>query len=322
MNDAKRLLQAVGHPRRLPQQGSWPTASHCLGKREALALIAALASERPILVRGEPGIGKSQLARAAADILERRFLSTVIQPNSEYEELLWTLDYTERLADAQMLAHAADRSAGLKPVQAYISPGPVWYALSWPENEAARNQSNYRPSQAAPTSSGKLPDPREDGVVLLIDEVDKADITLANGLLEVLGNGQFEVRHSGEVVRAGEVKPLVVLTSNDTRQLPAALLRRCVILDLALPADRDELIAHLVNIGAAHFPDVDEDDLKGAAQQIVDDREDCRDLPKTGQAEYLDLLRALDQVTRQRGNDWTHWLQQLAPFFHKSRVHR
>ena len=156
----------------------------------------------------------------------------------------------------------------------------------------------------------------------MIDEIDKADITLANGLLEVLGNGSFEVRHSGEPVRATHPNPLVVLTSNNTRQLPAPLLRRCVVLDLSLPEGADELHAHLCMIGRAHFPDADQNILAEAAELIIKDRDECDDLPRTGQAEYIDLLRALGEVCEGGHAECSKWLRRLAPFFHKSRVHR
>jgi len=294
----------------LPASGSWPAAHHLLDEPSALALIAAIAARRPLLVRGEPGVGKSQLARAAAVLLERRFISAVIQPNTEYQELLWLFDHTHRLSDAQ-LAGAMKDPGLLKPADSYVAPGPLWYALNWQDASRKQNHQNYRPP-----ADDHAPDPETHGVVLLIDEIDKADISVVNGLLEVLGNGRFDVQATGETVSATGMPPLVVLTSNDTRELPAAMVRRCVVLDLALP-DGDALIEHLVAVGGTHFDELHEDIRRGAAKQIVEDRAHCSDLPRTGQAEYLDLLRALSDVV---GDDSAKklWLRRLARFFKKS----
>lgn len=317
MSDNSILENEIGRSRYLPPQGSWPESHHRMDKQSVYALIAALSANRPLLVRGEPGVGKSQLARAAAVVLNRRLISTVIQPNSEYEELLWAIDYTQRLADAQLAGALKDRSI-LKDVDEYVSPGPLWYALDWKEADGKHCKQNYRPPK-----DDSAPDAVTAGVVLLIDEIDKADISLTNGLLEVLGNGRFDVRPSSEIVKPceGVPKPLVVLTSNDTRQLPAAMLRRCVILDLELPNDPDTLITHLVDIGKTHYCEVDEKVLEAAAKQIVDDRQHCHQLPKTGQAEYLDFLRAL-QKNSATTEGQLEWIDKLGIYFCRSHSNR
>jgi MoxR-like ATPase len=316
-------------PIKLDKQGSWPKTWYLLERPVADALIAALASGKPLLVRGEPGIGKSQLARAAAAVLDRPFIFEVVQPDSEYTDLLWRIDHTKRLADAQMAGRRPAEVEGEKEkatvrdvdnIAHYIGPGPIWWAFN---AETAQRQHQ----EGAPNF---LPDPPVEpsqckcsGVVLLIDEVDKADISLTNGLLEVLGNGGFSVPSLGESVSAVGPPPLVVLTSNNTRELPPALLRRCIVLSLSLHKD---VKGHLERIGRTVFPETDFPELgdqllSEAAAQIVEDRKRCTDLPRTGLAEYLDLLRALGELT-ENGGDAQEWLGRLGRYFQKSQINR
>ncbi len=304
------IPEQIGRDRYLPAIGSWPESVHHLDAAAGKALLAALAAQRPLLVRGEPGIGKSQLARVAADILGWHFACRVIQPHTEAQELLWSYDYTQRLADAQMASVSKD-TTGLQDHKRYVAPGPVWYALNWAEAAGLSNQSNYRPPEQAASPAT--------GTVLLLDEIDKAEISLANTLLEVLGNNGFEVPPLGLTVQSAQV-PLVILTSNATRELPAALVRRCVALELRLPEQEpDHLVDYLVRIGQAHQPEMSGDILHEAARQIVQDREHCAELPKTGLAEYLDLLRALCAISPE-AQQQQRWLAELGGYFHKSRT--
>jgi len=301
------IAAQIGTVLRLPATGAWPAVPHKLDAACAHAIVAAAAAGRPLLVRGEPGVGKSQLARAAAHLLGRPFLAAVVQPDSEYQELLWALDHTARLADAQLGERDKVREVGN-----YIGPGALWWALDWrsAETQADRCRHNFNPPDDL--------DPAlhlEQGCVLLIDEIDKADIALANGLLEVLGNGQFAVPPLGLAVRpASHPPPLVVLTSNDTRQLPAALLRRCVVLRMELPA---EPLRWFLDRGETHFPDLDPGVLGAAALQILADRAACAATARTGPAEYLDLLRALSEVAADAQGQ-LEWLARLSVYFKKS----
>jgi MoxR-like ATPase len=297
----------IGQVLRLPASGAWPEVPHKLDADSAHAIIAAAAAGRPLLVRGEPGVGKSQLARAAAHLLGRPFLAFVVQPDSEYQELLWAMDHTARLADAQL-----GERANVRVVKNYVGPGALWWALNWPSAQAQATHCRHTfnpPEDLDPAW------PAKHGSVLLIDEIDKADIALANGLLEVLGNGQFAVPPLGLTVRAdAHPPPLVVLTSNDTRQLPAALLRRCVVLRMPLP---DDLQSHFVDRGETHFPDLDPRVLGAAAEQILADRAACAPTARTGLAEYLDLLRALRGVATDAEGQIA-WLDRLGLYFKKS----
>jgi MoxR-like ATPase len=136
------------------------------------------------------------------------------------------------------------------------------------------------------------------GSVLLIDEIDKADTDLPNGLLETLGNGDFAVPYLGTSVHQSKdcPPPLVMITTNEERELPAAFLRRCLVLPLSLPDNRDELLAFLGQRGEVHFgPQCSEAVRRQAGELLWDDRQAALEqgLPAPGQAEYLDLLRAV-----------------------------
>lgn len=113
---------------------------------------------------------------------------------------------------------------------------------------------------------------------------------------------------------ADQPPPLLVLTSNDTRQLPPALLRRCVVLPMALPEDP---LAWFMDRGGTHFPDLDPAVLATAANQIIDDRARCNPSARTGLAEYLDLLRALRAVAADTDGQKA-WLARLGHYFAKS----
>jgi len=302
--------------------GSWPATQHYWEEEALYAIIAALASKRPLLIQGKPGTGKSQLAHAAAHLLQRVFLSEVIQADTEASQLLWSIDYTQRLADAQMSAfdeHARDK---VGKVENYIGAGVLWWALDWESAKNQYSQHNFVPPQCYyPENSSTVR--IDNGCVLLIDEIDKADISLANSLLEVLGNRRFQVPVLGKTIpeprTTGEnalppVEPLIILTSNGNRQLPAALLRRCVVLELSLPED---LEAHFCKLGKTHYPETKEKILKQAAEQIIKDRASCKSHIATGLAEYLDLLSALHAISPE-AEQQAEWLEHLSAYFYKS----
>jgi len=136
--------------------------------------------------------------------------------------------------------------------------------------------------------------------VVLIDEIDKADSDVPNGLLEVLGSGTFQPRgYDKSVCVCGNCWPLVVITTNEERALPDAFLRRCMVLHLALPKlpdEREQFIKTRMNRGHAHFGKKTNDAvLKEAAELLAKDRETMqkRRLSPPGEAEYLDLVRAV-----------------------------
>ena len=284
----------------LPKQGSWPDSFHVFEEVHGYALMAAEAAGRPLLLRGEPGTGKSQLARAAAVATGRLFLSVVVNARTECEDLQWKFDAVGRLGEAQILASVpdADRLARLRPSR-FLSPGPLWWALNWHSAEQQFNDC-INPGDPAPDFPEGWEPSR--GSVLLIDEIDKADTDLPNSLLETLGNGDFKVPYlGGSVRRQTEVPaPLVVITTNEERELPAAFIRRCLVFQLTLPEQPDQLIKFLSSRGEAHFGEKCSVQVRErAAKLLVEDRLAVEPgQPRPGQAEYLDLLKAITGMVK------------------------
>lgn len=298
----------------LPAMGAWPASKHRFDSTQVNALRAAEAAGRPLLVRGDPGTGKSQLAHAAAVATERLFISVVVNGRTEASDLLWRFDAIARLADAHLAAvPGGDSPKDLKPSR-YMEPGPLWWAFNW--QSAAAQLTDTRAGGVAPELPDKEWTPAR-GTVLLIDEIDKAEADLPNGLLEALGNGQFMVPPLGRVVKRPDdvPPPLVIVTTNDERELPAAFLRRCLVLTLSLPADRSALIKYLLDRGALHFPGLQcrhPAALEEAARMLVDDRiaAETDGVYIPGLAEYLDLLRVLERI----GGDPAEHLKNLRAF--------
>src|SRR5579884_1819117 len=179
----------------------------------AAGVNAAVALERPLLVKGEPGTGKTVLAREVAQALGRRLLTWNVKSTSKAKEGLYEYDVVQRLNDSRF----GDKD--VSDIGRYIRFGPL--------GEAFR---------------------ADEQVVLLIDEIDKADIEFPNDLLQELDVMEFAVLETGELVRAKK-RPIVVITSNSEKELPDAFLRRCVFHYIAFP-DRD-LLARIVRV---HYP--------------------------------------------------------------------
>ena len=284
----------------IPARGSWPPAIHVFDPKSIWAVNAALTAERPLLIRGEPGVGKSQLARAAAEQMGRAFISEVVHARSECQDLQYNYDAVGRLGEAQTLGSCARDGQDIRQAleqRRFLSPGVLWWTLDWQGAEAQAKDcctGARRPEKPLGWSPQK-------GCVLLIDEIDKAEADLPNGLLETLGNGSFTVPFLDEAVKAGEgaPSPLVIITTNEERELPAAFLRRCLVLQMRLPEGKEELVDWLVGRGEVHFgSECGEKVRKEAASQLWEDREKAlsQNRPAPGQAEYLDMLRALSRL--------------------------
>jgi MoxR-like ATPase len=277
---------------------AWPASRHQFEADAVDALNAALATDRPLLLRGEPGVGKSQLARAAAKALGRAFASVVVDGRTESNDLLWHFDAVGRLAEAQLqgaLRHqdSASVRTALEP-QRFVVPKALWWALDWDSAKAQFKAVGLAP----PPISEELANA---GWVVLIDEIDKADPSVPNGLLDALGHRRFESPCGRVQSREAGVPPLVVITSNEERTLPDAFLRRCWVWEMVVPDNTDaEFIKWMVPRGRAHFPelaDMPDDLLEACAKMVWDHRQEAKrvGVGRPGQAEYLDLLLAVQQ---------------------------
>lgn len=311
-----QITPQINYP--LPASGTWKESVHVFDQRSTNALMAAWLSERPLLVRGDPGTGKSQLARAAAVAMGWQFVSEVVNAHTEVQDLWYHFDAVSRLGQAQLLSGLGkndsklDIRAELDPKK-FLSPGVLWWAYDWITAQEYYKGSDFKlyhpiPELAdSPEKSENLPIPK--GVVLLIDEIDKADADLPNSLLETLDNARFRVPWISEGIgyRASDyeaIRPLVIITTNEDRQLPPAFVRRCLVLNLELPEDEIQLVEYLADRGKQHYTDDNDKPiftrkvLNTAASQLHEDRQEAESLgfKPPGQAEYLDMLRVLSKM--------------------------
>jgi MoxR-like ATPase len=281
-----------GHRVPVPARGSMPAYEHILDEQSIDALRAALVTCRPLLIRGEPGVGKSTLAFAAARALERAFVSHAVDSRTESRDLLWTVDAIARLARAQLMGARRDLNEGVIDIRRFLHPGPIWWAFHW---ESARAQADLAEGNVPPTPEGWRP---EDGVVVLLDEIDKADPSCVTSLLDAFGHGRFDVPGPACVALDPERMPLVVITTNEERALPDAFVRRCWVLHLGLPKKREDLIDELMKRGRAHFKECSDGILRSAAEMLADDRVSAEKMRVTppGLGEYIEILRAVTKL--------------------------
>jgi MoxR-like ATPase len=291
------------------------TINHVFDKQSISAINAAIAINRPLLIWGEPGIGKSQLARAVAQQLKRVFIPFVCDAHTESRDLLWSFDAVARLAEAQIQGGAdpGTRKQALA-IENFIKPQALWWGLNWENAKSCADEPPYTE-----------PCNPKNGVVVLIDEIDKADTVVPNGLLEVLGSQRFQPQGMSAVeADTTAASPIVIITTNNERHLPDAFLRRCLSLHLEFPADNEtdkdkrEKAQTEFLIGRSqkqeYFNDLDPSTIKQAAKMLVEDRQIAKEehlYPLCGQAEFFDLLRGVKQLSQQQGRPAYELIDEL-----------
>jgi MoxR-like ATPase len=216
------------------------------------AVNCALALERPLLVRGEPGTGKTLLAEAVAEALGARLLTWHVKSTTRAQEGLYLYDTVQRLYDSRF------GDGDVKDIRRYIKYGPLGQALASKE----------------PT-------------VLLIDEIDKADIEFPNDLLHELDRMRFRVAETGDEIVA-EKRPVVIITSNNEKELPDAFLRRCVFHFIDFP--EPELMRRIVQV---HHPDLDRQLLDQTTKVFYELRSSMRLRKRPSTSELVDWIAVL-----------------------------
>ncbi len=228
------------------------TADYIADKDLMVAVNASIRLERPLLVKGEPGTGKTELARQVAAALGLDLIEWNIKSTTKAQQGLYEYDAVSRLRDSQL------GDERVHDVSNYIRRGKLWQAFS----------------------AGKK-------VVLLIDEIDKADIEFPNDLLQELDRMEFHVYETGETVRA-DVRPIVMITSNNEKELPDAFLRRCFFHYIRFPDV--ETLARIVEV---HYPGIKQNLVRNALTQFYEIREVPGLKKKPSTSEALDWIRLL-----------------------------
>ena len=217
-----------------------------------VAVNAAVTLERPLLVKGEPGTGKTELARQVAAALGLRMIEWNIKSTTKAQQGLYEYDAVSRLRDSQL------GDARVLDISNYIKRGKLWEAFDSDER-----------------------------VVLLIDEIDKADIEFPNDLLQELDKMEFHVYETGQTVRARQ-RPIIIITSNNEKELPDAFLRRCFFHYIRFP-DTDTM----KRIVEVHHPGIKDQLLTTALTQFYEIRDMAGLKKKPSTSEVLDWLKLL-----------------------------
>ena len=217
-----------------------------------VAVNAAITLERPLLVKGEPGTGKTELARQVAASLGLPIIEWNVKSTTRAQQGLYEYDAVSRLRDSQL------GDARVHEIGNYIRKGKLWQAFQAPEK-----------------------------IVLLIDEIDKADIEFPNDLLQELDRMEFHVYETGETIRARH-RPIVIITSNNEKELPDAFLRRCFFHYIRFPDA--ETLKRIVDV---HYPGLKSRLLDEALNQFLELREVQGLRKKPSTSELLDWLKLI-----------------------------
>lgn len=212
----------------------------------------AIALEKPLLIKGEPGTGKTMLADAISEALEKKQIIWNIKSTTKAQDGLYVYDTVQRLYDSQF------GGEGVNDIEKYIKLGKLGEAFSADEQ-----------------------------VVLLIDEIDKADLEFPNDLLWELDKMEFYIPETKRTVKAKQ-RPIVIITSNAEKELPDAFLRRCIFHYIAFPDQ--EMMSQIVH---AHYPDIEEHLLERAMKAFYQIRSLPTVAKKPSTSELLDWLQAL-----------------------------
>ena len=218
----------------------------------AVAVNAAVTLERPLLVKGEPGTGKTELARQIAESLKMEMIEWNIKSTTRAQQRLYEYDAVSRLRDSQL------GDERVHDVAHYIKKGKLWKAFS-----------------------------SDKKVVLLIDEIDKADVEFPNDLLQELDRMAFHVYETGATVKARH-RPVVIITSNNEKELPDAFLRRCFFHYISFP--EPETLRKIIEV---HHPGIKTQLLETALTQFFEIRETPGLKKKPSTSEVLDWLKLL-----------------------------